>query len=1440
MCSFAWQGVYAFWAATPVVVNESITMHWIAPGPEQLVFRKNDQRCILISSGQGRADRMYAHLRPCNAKLADGLLTTAAAAAPPPPPGNAGGTHYFDPTVNPPPPPSIEQSAWDIWKRTAIRPRTDAICNGGVVGIDRENLCVEMMEYLAKWQPIPHVGLRAPLCHSRICWHRCDGSHTGGDDDGYTTCKSVECAQENCYNFLKAECAPVTHAHLDLLYGQTCTLTPPSPPRPPGPPPSPPAPPYSPPPGLPPPAVFGSIRAKADEKDWEDNCTMVPYADCKEKVRQYALAHGTIDSLRISQAPCEGLKDEQACFVGCQFGGETGGQYTFLLPDVLEEFAAFNKFRCKYAMHPFCLCGNAAPPPPFVYPPPPPLVFTEDWEHVAMPPQTDAFRGKISAMVKRISNGRMIDPALRSSAHTVYCPGKTDCRDGCARACARQSIGKLRAFSVVGTNWVRDSPPPPSPPPPGASPPDPPYAPFSVCTDTCEPGPIPDHRVGQCRDGGYNSYYPTLCQYSSECSRCGPRDNKETVTQDNNCATARNGVCEDGGFGSNFYVDREGLEAHLCGYGSDFDDCVGFGERFVFSYGYESYQGITNITYPLPPPPPPHPPPNPAPPPNITWTGCTTGDDVCYSFFVYSATGTGDFACSGTKVQLWDKVNLGICDEPSSYTTRTPDGLLAAFQSTAYTPMCSDGGFDSIAVRVGSKGVMYPEPTFGCDYGSSCSQCGQTRPYLEQIPCQDTCGIGTNNDIVSSVFPDDAVTQTLTNGDTIYNGALCRDGGPDAASATCAFATQCSRCGVRSVIYTSLEQRRGLSGTTSGTNGNGLYDPLPRFGASPPPPPPPARRHLDALLDTLRGWRRRMQNAEDLNIAPSPPPPPPPPPPGNKEGWAAFKNPRPPPSPLPPPPPPLKPPPLPPPSPNPPPHPPGYYEYGKCSCYDEDTDDADSNNFGWSEIELRAKSNVIEPTAITYAARATLVRGKAVATDPIMWVPGGDALLGQHVQKWVSDASVAGDVAHIVDGYKHPGREDQLLETIPLEAYRWQRPTWWPPNDETWRFSPNNSESTSFWASVCMSSCIRDHNDIVNIVLVDLLSANASCNCYAWEDTNGVDHNASHSAPSDAQLMDWMHDSVRVVDALADSSEHAKLATYAVHKRPGKDYYSDALQSTIYYSQVLTNDLTFKLTGFGVDNIAASAAYSPATLEDCFYQCFKTLNLRTNSIIWTPAHVDTGGVAQANECWCVDERLEATKYGHRWRINHHNRNDEPVVYSVRLCTNVRASDDRSMIYTRSNDGFCPGVPIVTGYTLATHSLLTVGAAGADEFSTPFDVRCRKLCVEDEQCGIAHIYASTFAYQDLVNRCAAFQFNTLTFTNVYVCLFAENHHRPRRHCRPRRRRRHSRPTHRCLRRLRPKSALATACGFRARCRCRCAMRCSTSLPSAAPWSRATSR
>lgn len=235
--------------------------------------------------------------------------------------------------------------------------------------------------------------------------------------------------------------------------------------------------------------------------------------------------------------------------------------------------------------------------------------------------------------------------------------------------------------------------------------------------------------------------------------------------------------------------------------------------------------------------------------------------------------------------------------------------------------------------------------------------CAQSRPYIETLPCQDTCGIGTMNDVVTGnpTFNDASSHKELRDGTVLYDGVLCRDGGAQSASATCAYGTQCSRCGVRSVVYRSLEQRRGLEGLSCFDIGNGLADETPRFNSATAPPGA-GRRKLtvnEGVLRMLKSLRRKLQNSEELGIAPSPPPPPPPPPPGNKEGWAAFKNPRPPPSPLPPPPPPSSPPPRPPPSPSPAPGPPGYYEFGSCSCFTESTDESDARQNAWSIMCMR-------------------------------------------------------------------------------------------------------------------------------------------------------------------------------------------------------------------------------------------------------------------------------------------------------------------------------------------------------------------------------------------------------------------------------------------------------------------------------------------------------
>ena len=142
-------------------------------------------------------------------------------------------------------------------------------------------------------------------------------------------------------------------------------------------------------------------------------------------------------------------------------------------------------------------------------------------------------------------------------------------------------------------------------------------------------------------------------------------------------------------------------------------------------------------------------------------------------------------------------------------------------------------------------------------------------------------------------------------------------------------------------MYKSLEQRRGLEGLSSFNIGNGLSDETPRFASSQFSQPPSnyGRRKLtvkESVLEVLKSLHRKLQNADELGIAPSPPPPPPP----------------------------SSPPPLPPPSPSPPPVPPGYYEYASCSCFTESTDETDNRQNAWSTIELRSKCNYIEPSAV--------------------------------------------------------------------------------------------------------------------------------------------------------------------------------------------------------------------------------------------------------------------------------------------------------------------------------------------------------------------------------------------------------------------------------------------------------------------------------------------
>ena len=249
---------------------------------------------------------------------------------------------------------------------------------------------------------------------------------------------------------------------------------------------------------------------------------------------------------------------------GCSYGGANGGLFHDLLPDMLAEFNASNPQRCRLSELPYCACANA-PKHYHTFPPPPPITFAESYH--AYPAYEegeqvvggadrvfDADQGQASALAKRMTNVHTIDLALRSSHRTVSCPGTNDGEQVCARNCAAEHLTSLRAFTVTGA--IESPSPPPSAPAESPAPPQPPPVPgalFSECQNTCAAVAEGD---AKCRDGGKGSYLPTVCPYATQCAQCGFRANTRVIASDNSCATANNGVCEDGGSGTEtFFVD---------------------------------------------------------------------------------------------------------------------------------------------------------------------------------------------------------------------------------------------------------------------------------------------------------------------------------------------------------------------------------------------------------------------------------------------------------------------------------------------------------------------------------------------------------------------------------------------------------------------------------------------------------------------------------------------------------------------------------------------------------------------------------------------------------------------------------------------------------------------------------------------------------------------
>lgn len=762
-------------------------------------------------SGGGDAQphtRLSPFFRPPFSKpLPDRFLVAVrtVAQAPPPPPG-ATTRHYYDPMVHPPPPPSLKARALELYTIHEIKPRTRALCSGGLEGLEHQTMCLEMSSILSKWQPVYAAGVIAPFCH-RVCWHTCAADDYGqGRDDGFASCPSESCAKEDCLEFLKNTCPPKLHTQIESDYASACTIVPPSPPQPPHSPPSPPLFPPPPLPQLPPPFVAYSERSKLFETDSDPDCEMLSYGDCREVVRQYAQANpGYLDSMDVTFAPCEGLSDETDCFLGCSFGSPLGGRYHFLLPTMEAEFGDYNYKRCKTAEFPLCACANLSPPPPGRLAPPPPLTFADDFHpmtelEIGQTPNGGAQvphapeRGRISVLSKRMVNARTIDLALRSSFRDVECPGEDDGEATCTRYCAEEHLGNLRAVTVTGV--ARSSspapPPPPSPPPP--PPPLPPRLPFNACSNTCEGISVDETR---CRDGGSGGFFPALCAFGTQCKLCGFRTPETSFVADDSCTTANNGLCEDGGYDSFFTQVDFTLDStivnHLCAYGTDASDC-GAGTRDNPSLDAFVFSGETNLSMPLPPAPSPPPPasPPPRPPP---FDGCS--EDLCHSYFALSLDEHNntqyEFVCSGTDFQLTEKVARGLCDQN---------------KIGAAVDVCSDGGYGARSLFwsgqtfTGSKN----QGRFGCDYGSQCAErtdargrgaCGQPRPRDEFVnPACTTDSTNADGTCTDSCFVDLHMKKTYdfdpaTIGDaSLVDDGLCHDGGVGSVDSKCVYGSQ--------------------------------------------------------------------------------------------------------------------------------------------------------------------------------------------------------------------------------------------------------------------------------------------------------------------------------------------------------------------------------------------------------------------------------------------------------------------------------------------------------------------------------------------------------------------------------------------------------------------------------------------------------------------------
>ena len=194
------RGVHAFWADAP---RGQLSFFTGVDG-ERLNVSAGERRCVLVQTVDGDVHgHMYASLRSCHAKLADGVVCESASAAPPPPPSTSATSDAPSPPPPPPPPPPPLATTTSLrwFSRSTIAPLTQSICLAGLAEHDLGAVCTAAINQLALPTSAGLVKSFVPLC-TDVCWHACTGT-TAQDRDGFLDCRHETCADTTCFEFLR-------------------------------------------------------------------------------------------------------------------------------------------------------------------------------------------------------------------------------------------------------------------------------------------------------------------------------------------------------------------------------------------------------------------------------------------------------------------------------------------------------------------------------------------------------------------------------------------------------------------------------------------------------------------------------------------------------------------------------------------------------------------------------------------------------------------------------------------------------------------------------------------------------------------------------------------------------------------------------------------------------------------------------------------------------------------------------------------------------------------------------------------------------------------------------------------------------------------------------------------------------------------------------------